>query len=54
LSLGLVFIGQCNDEVANAIIQTLTERPEAQLNTQTARYFGVGLALLYMGQQNKC
>lgn len=24
------------------------------MNTHTARYFGIGLALLYMGQQNKC
>lgn len=30
------------------------ERSEDQLNSQTARYFGIGLALLFMGQQNKC
>lgn len=54
LSLGLSFVGQCNDDVANAIIQTLMDRTEEQLNSHTARYFGIGLALLYMGQQNKC
>jgi len=47
-------VGQCNEEVANAIIQTLMERTETQLSTQTAKYFGIGLALLFMGQQNKC
>ena len=25
-----------------------------QLNEHFAKYFGVGLALLFMGQQNKC
>ena len=28
LSLGLSFVGQCNDEIASAIIQTLSERSE--------------------------
>lgn len=28
LSLGLDFVGQCNEDVANAIIQTLMERTE--------------------------
>lgn len=54
LSLGLSFVGQCNEEVAGAIIQTLMERTEDQLNQPAAKYFGIGLALLYMGQQNKC
>ena len=30
------------------------ERTEEQLNQPAAPYFGIGLALLYMGQQNKC
>ena len=54
LALGLSFVGQCNGDVAEAIIQTLMERDEAQLNDHFAKYFGVGLALLFMGQQNKC
>ncbi|CAM6000713.1 unnamed protein product [Sphagnum balticum] len=54
LALGLSFVGQCNDEIAGAILQTVMERSESQLNEQPAKYFGVGLALLYMGQQNKC
>ena len=56
LSLGLCFVGQCNGDVAEAIIQTLMERSgdEAQLNDHFAKYFGVGLALLFMGQQDKC
>lgn len=46
-------MGQCNDDIASAIIQTLCDRTD-QLNQHTSLYFGVGLALLYMGQQNKC
>ena len=54
LSLGLSFVGQCNGDVAEAIVQTLMERDEAQLNEHFAKYFGVGIAFLFMGQQNKC
>lgn len=54
LALGLSFVGQCNGDVAEAIVSTLMEREEAQLNEHFAKYFGVGLALLFMGQQNKC
>lgn len=28
LSLGLIFVGKCNDEVANAIVQILMDRPD--------------------------
>lgn len=30
------------------------DRSEEQLNSHFAKYFGIGMALLYMGQQNKC
>lgn len=50
----MTYVGQCNEEIAGAIIQTLMERDEAQLNSPSAKFFGLGLALLYMGQQNKC
>jgi 26S proteasome regulatory subunit N1 len=48
------FVGQCNGDVADAIIQTLLERTPEQLNEPFAKYFGVGLALTFMGQQDKC
>ena len=57
LTLGLTFVGQCRGEVADAIVQTLFERSTEnadQLSQHFAKYFGVGLAFLYMGQQNKC
>lgn len=54
LSLGLIYVGKCDENVANAILQTLLERPTEQLDSHWSKLFGVGLALLYMGQQAKC
>lgn len=54
LSLGLVYVGKCDDGIANAIMQTLMERKEEHLNSHWAKLFGVGLGLLFMGQQAKC
>jgi 26S proteasome regulatory subunit N1 len=54
LALGLSHVGQCNMEIAEAIIQTLMEREASQLDDHFSKYFGVSLALLYMGQQDKC
>jgi len=54
LSLGLIFVGKCNEDVGNAIYQTLIERPENQLNMTVTRFFGVALGLLFLGKQEKC
>lgn len=54
LSLGLIFVGKCHEDVGNAIYQTLIERPDNQLNITVARYFGVALGLLFLGKQEKC
>ena len=54
LSLGLIFVGKCNEDVGNAIYQTLIERPENQLNMTVSRFFGVALGLLFLGKQEKC
>ena len=54
LSLGLIFVGTKNDDIATVILETLGERPENQLNMTMARFFGVGLALLFLGKQEAC
>jgi len=54
LTLGLIFVGKCNEDIGNAIIQTLMDRTEAELNSSVARFFVVALGLLFMGQQEKC
>mmetsp|Transcript_3749 Transcript_3749/g.4567 ORF Transcript_3749/g.4567 Transcript_3749/m.4567 type:complete len:329 (+) Transcript_3749:787-1773(+) len=52
LVLGLVFIGTCNDEVANCIFQTCMEREASDLDNPHARYYALGLGLLYFGRQD--
>merc|ERR1719409_330484 len=50
VSLGMVFVSSCNDEVAQAIIQTMLERQsvEGALSGVWPHFFTVGLGLLYM------
>merc|ERR1712226_513109 len=54
VSLGLIFVSSCNDEVAQAILQTMIERQavEGALNGTWPHFFAVGLGLLYLGQQD--
>ena len=54
LSLGLIFVSKCDDEVVNTILTALMERPTSELDQVTARFYAVGLALTYLGQQEKC
>mmetsp|Transcript_102165 Transcript_102165/g.288581 ORF Transcript_102165/g.288581 Transcript_102165/m.288581 type:complete len:881 (+) Transcript_102165:76-2718(+) len=54
VSLGLIFVSSCSDEVAQAILQTLIERQavEGALTGTWPHFFAVGLGLLYLGQQD--
>ena len=54
LSLGLIFTSKCNEDAGNAILQTLMDRPDNELNLTVSRYFSVGLGLLFLGQQEMC
>eukprot|EP00922_Rhytidocystis_sp_ex-Travisia-forbesii_P046791 GHVS01069754.1.p1 GENE.GHVS01069754.1~~GHVS01069754.1.p1 ORF type:complete len:1011 (+),score=212.58 GHVS01069754.1:139-3171(+) len=56
LSVGLIFVGSCNPEAAEAILQTLLERQTTKgaLDRAIARFFGVGLALLFLGTRDSC
>ena len=53
LGLGLVFVGTCNEDVAQAIIQTLMERSESELKSPYARFFALGIGLVFLGQQDR-
>lgn len=53
LSLGLIFVGTCDEEVSNTILSALFGRPESELSQVSARFFIIGLALNYLGQQEK-
>lgn len=53
ISLGLVFVGSCNGDIAEAIICALMER-ESELGEPLTRLLPLGLGLLYLGKQVMC
>jgi len=50
LSIGLIFVGTCDDDAAQSILQILMEKDEEQLNDPFTRIFALGLGLLFLGQ----
>lgn len=51
ISLGLVCVSSCNEEVAQAIILALMDRSESELQEPLIRFLPLGLGLLYLGKQ---
>jgi len=55
ISLGLIFVGTCNEEAAEAIIQALIERQSVDgLDVPIASMCAVGLGLLFLGRREAC
>ncbi|CAL5358341.1 unnamed protein product [Camellia sinensis] len=52
ISLALVYVGSCNEEVAQAIIFALMDRSELELGEPLTRLLPLGLGLLYLGKQS--
>ncbi|KAL8201505.1 hypothetical protein R6Q57_012844 [Mikania cordata] len=52
IALGLVYVGSCNEEVAQAIILALMDRSESDLGEPLTRLLPLGLGLLYLGKQD--
>ncbi|EPS97459.1 26S proteasome regulatory complex non-ATPase subcomplex Rpn1 subunit [Fomitopsis schrenkii] len=52
LSLGFIFVGSGNGEIASTILQSLMERDDKQLEEKWTRFMLLGLALLYLGLQD--
>ncbi|KAJ0428308.1 putative armadillo-like helical, 26S proteasome non-ATPase regulatory subunit RPN1 [Helianthus annuus] len=52
IALGLVYVGSCNEEVAQAIIFALMDRSESDLGEPLTRLLPLGLGLLYLGKQD--
>jgi 26S proteasome regulatory subunit N1 len=50
LSLGLIFVSKCDEEVVNTILTSLMSRSDSELDMTVSKYFAVGLALTYLGQ----
>lgn len=51
VALGLIYVGSCNEDVAQSIVLALMDRSEAELGEPLARFLCVGLGLLYLGKQ---
>jgi 26S proteasome regulatory subunit N1 len=54
LSIGLVFVGSCNEDAAQSILQTLMEREAKDLEHPFAKLFSLGLGLLFLGEEDLC
>lgn len=52
LALGFVFVGSAHGEIVPSILQTMMEREPAQLDDKWLRFLALGLALLFVGQQD--
>jgi 26S proteasome regulatory subunit N1 len=50
LSLGLVWVGSCNNDIAEAIVNILHDRPEEDISNSLARFLCLGLGLLFLGK----
>lgn len=51
ISLGLIYVGSCNEEVAQAIIFALMDRSESEFGEPLTRLLPLSLGLLYLGKQ---
>ncbi|KAH7860218.1 hypothetical protein Vadar_010834 [Vaccinium darrowii] len=51
MGLGLAYAGSHNEEVAQAIINALTDRSESELGEPLTQLLPLGLGLLYLGKQ---
>eukprot|EP00835_Amoeboradix_gromovi_P001352 NODE_60_length_25605_cov_0.732377.p1 type:complete len:787 gc:universal NODE_60_length_25605_cov_0.732377:21144-23504(+) len=54
IALGLIFVGSCHEEISSAILQCLMSRPMTDVTNIKTRYLYLGLALLFLQQQDKC
>lgn len=54
LACGMISVGSCNGEVTSTILQTMMERPEADLKETYSKFLALGLALTYLGTENTC
>ncbi|CAO1638167.1 unnamed protein product [Parajaminaea phylloscopi] len=53
LSLGFIFVGSAHGEIVPTILQTMMEREPTALDSKWTRFMILGLALLFLGQQEE-
>ncbi|KAL7219285.1 hypothetical protein ACSBR2_012376 [Camellia fascicularis] len=52
ISLGLVYVGSCDEDVSQTIISALKHRSVSELGQPLTRLLPLGLGLLYLGKQD--
>lgn len=52
LAIGLIYVGTCNEDACQSILQTLMEKQESDIDSPFSRLFCLGLGLLFLGQQS--
>ncbi len=53
LAIGIIYVGTCDEDAAQSILQTLMEKEEKDLQENSfTRLFALGLGLLFLGQQD--
>lgn len=53
LSLGLIFIGTCDEDISTTIAQRLMEATTEELNHTMSRFLILGLGLLFLGKNER-
>eukprot|EP00569_Conticribra_weissflogii_P007287 CAMPEP_0171329420 /NCGR_PEP_ID=MMETSP0878-20121228/1273_1 /TAXON_ID=67004 /ORGANISM="Thalassiosira weissflogii, Strain CCMP1336" /LENGTH=941 /DNA_ID=CAMNT_0011829427 /DNA_START=87 /DNA_END=2912 /DNA_ORIENTATION=+ len=53
LALGMIYVGKCDDDVGGSIVQRLMEATDEELNHSHAKFFCLGLGLLFLGRMEK-
>ncbi|TID30682.1 hypothetical protein CANINC_000598 [Pichia inconspicua] len=53
LALGHTYVGTCNGEITDTILQSLLEKDSTQLTSKWIRFMCLGLGLLYMGKYDQ-
>jgi 26S proteasome regulatory subunit N1 len=54
LALGLVYVGSCNEDVAQSIILTLMDHGEVELGKPLVDFLYLGLGFIYLGKHVMC
>ncbi|CAN0394765.1 unnamed protein product, partial [Hapterophycus canaliculatus] len=53
LSLGMIFVGTCNEEVGSVLVQRLMESSDTELEQPMAKMVSLGLGLLFIGKNEQ-
>ena len=53
LSLGLIYVGTCDDEIGGILLQRLMESSDMELDENVSRFLCLGLGLVYLGKTER-